>query len=757
MTGDPMADVARASWWNRTFRPGMADGAETFENWLDRTISLLLIASLAFSLPGAVAAVFAASRQSQPTRILLLGGAYALVLATAMLPRRIPFWVRAGILLAIPLTLGVVSVWSQGLAGSGRILLIAFPLAATILFGIRGGAFAFLISLVVYGTVAWAAVRGGSFSSAITPNPADIAAWTSSGGALVLLGGLLVAGLGYVRERLAASMRQGQTLFQSTERERVDLEVRLAEGTRGLMRQALQLQTTAEIARLASQKMDPQQLLERAVELIRQQFGFYHASVFLIDPTGTWAELAASNGEVGRSLQQRNYRLAIGSASLIGWATANRLTRLALDVEQDPFYFRNPLLPETRAELAVPLQVGERLLGALDVQSVEAQGFQPDDVRAIEAIAGELAVAMDSAKELQDVRVRLEEAEGLVRGRVRASWDRLARKEVPEVIRIAPGGEEELGVATSLGSMAAAEQFGRRVVTEDGREAAFPIVVRGEVVASLGARRGPDEEAWSEDDLNLIEAIAGQAALAVENARQNAEEHRRLGELEVLNRVSQAVSQMLRLDSLLKVVHVQINQLLGSVNLTYAFYDSATGQLSQPYISQTGDVKSLPPRPLGDDLVSYVVRSQTPLLLGSDLPARAAGIGVRLDAAAPRSWLGVPMLVGEDVVGVIAVEDLQLPERFTDDDAALLSTIASQVAAAFQNARLLEQVQRTARRERLIHEIATKVRRAPDFRTILETTTRELGRALNAARASVQLGPGNGGSSDGKANPEEES
>jgi GAF domain-containing protein len=276
-------------------------------------------------------------------------------------------------------------------------------------------------------------------------------------------------------------------------------------------------------------------------------------------------------------------------------------------------------------------------------------------------------------------------------------------------------------------------------------------------VASLGARRGPDDEAWSEDDLNLIEAIAGQAALAVENARQSSEEHRRLGELEVLNRVSQAVSQMLRLDSLLKVVHAQINQLLGSVNLTYAFYDSATGQLSRPYISQTGEVKSLPARPLGDDLVSHVVRSQTPLLLGSDLPARAAEIGVRLDATAPRSWLGVPMLVGEDVVGVIAVEDLQRPERFTDEDSALLSTIASQVAAAFQNARLLEQVQRSARRERLIHEIATKVRRSPDFRSILETTTRELGRALNAARASVQLGRGNGGPSDGAANPEADS
>jgi GAF domain-containing protein len=104
--------------------------------------------------------------------------------------------------------------------------------------------------------------------------------------------------------------------------------------------------------------------------------------------------------------------------------------------------------------------------------------------------------------------------------------------------------------------------------------------------------------------------------------------------------------------------------------------------------------------------------------------------------------MGAPLLAGESLLGIITVQDRRLEGRFTEDDSALLATIASQVATAIQNNRLLEETQRTARRERLIHEITSKLRRAPDIRSILDTTAREVGRALNASRASVRLGEG---------------
>jgi GAF domain-containing protein len=126
--------------------------------------------------------------------------------------------------------------------------------------------------------------------------------------------------------------------------------------------------------------------------------------------------------------------------------------------------------------------------------------------------------------------------------------------------------------------------------------------------------------------------------------------------------------------------------------------------------------------------------------LEDSIQSQAAELGIQLDDPDLKSWLGVPLLAGNQTIGVLATLDKTREHRFTEDDVALLSTVAGQVATALQNARLLEQVQQSARRERLIHEITTKVRRSPDIQTVLETTAREVGRALNVTRTTIRLG-----------------
>jgi GAF domain-containing protein len=153
-----------------------------------------------------------------------------------------------------------------------------------------------------------------------------------------------------------------------------------------------------------------------------------------------------------------------------------------------------------------------------------------------------------------------------------------------------------------------------------------------------------------------------------------------------------------------------------------------------------GEETSLPSTPANQGLPGVVVRSRQPLLLAENVEHQAAELGVRLEEHVPMSWLGVPLLVGDRLVGLIIVQDYERSRSYTEDDVALLSTVAGQMATALQNTRLLEQVQRTARRERLIHEISSKVRQSPDIETVLETTAREVGRALNATRATVRLG-----------------
>ena len=521
-----------------------------------------------------------------------------------------------------------------------------------------------------------------------------------------------------------------------------ELEELVSQRTRVLERRALQLQTTADIIKLTTELPEPQLLMSQAIELIRSRFGFYHASIFIMDETGNWASLTASTGEVGRNMIARQHRLALGSASIIGWVTANRLPRVTLDVDQDPFHFKNPLLPETQSELAVPLLVGQRLLGALDVQSTESNAFSEDDIRALEAITSELAAAIDSARVQREMQEQLDRFERSDRLEIQAAWSRIARSRSVPIIHLNSRGEIGSPTDDFFPVIDDAIVQDATVVSPDGRDIAVPIQVRGETIATLAARRSKPSEPWNDEEIALMEAVASQSAQALEGARQQYEERRRITELEVINRISQAVSQILPQDTLFRIIRRQLVQAIGDTNLKICLFDPQEEIVNIAYDSGRETPGQATTQPLGDDLISLVIRSRQPLLLTDNPAQRAAMLGVSDFGEGIRSWLGVPMLLGDEILGTIVLEDYDQDNRFTEDDAALLSTIASQVAAGIQNSNLLDQVQRTARREHLIHEITSKVRRSPDMKAILETSTRELGRALNAIRSTVSLGPG---------------
>ncbi|HVN52818.1 MAG TPA: GAF domain-containing protein [Anaerolineaceae bacterium] len=163
-------------------------------------------------------------------------------------------------------------------------------------------------------------------------------------------------------------------------------------------RRALELQTAAEIARDTSGTLALDILLKRIVNMLCERFGFYHAAIFLLDETGSYAVVRESTGEAGVELKQRGHRLAVGSRSVIGTTTATAQPVVVNDVLQSEVHRFNPLLPETRAELGIPLKLGERVIGALDVQSTLVNSFHSDDVIVLQILADQIAVAIDNAR-----------------------------------------------------------------------------------------------------------------------------------------------------------------------------------------------------------------------------------------------------------------------------------------------------------------------------------------------------------------------
>ncbi len=149
--------------------------------------------------------------------------------------------------------------------------------------------------------------------------------------------------------------------------------------------------------------LDLDQLLPKTVDTICDTYGFYYAGVFLIDEDEQWAVLRAGRGEAGAAMIAAGHKLALDGNSMIGTAILRREARVALDVGEEAVFFRNPHLPRTRSEAALPLVMGDKALGAITVQSAKERDFGPDDVNTLQAMADHLSVAIHNAQAVQEL------------------------------------------------------------------------------------------------------------------------------------------------------------------------------------------------------------------------------------------------------------------------------------------------------------------------------------------------------------------
>ncbi len=289
------------------------------------------------------------------------------------------------------------------------------------------------------------------------------------------------------------------------------LEERVAERT-------AQLQAAAEISRAATAMRDLDELLRQALELIRERFGFYHASIFLMDEAGEFAVLRESTGEVGAQLKARGHRLGVGSQSLVGWVTQNRRARVAMDVAGDPFHFKNPLLPDTRSELSIPLIAGDQLLGVLNVQSTELNAFNENIVPVLQTLADQLSVAIQNADLFQRTQTNLREVSALYQQVTGAGWRTFVRQQPREIVyELEPGARAEAEAS--------------------GPPLTIPLRLGETVLGSIelyGWRTsaiGPEEQA-------VLDTVATQISVALENATLFQDTQRRRNREQLINEIT---------------------------------------------------------------------------------------------------------------------------------------------------------------------------------------------------------------------------
>src|SRR5690606_2837132 len=184
------------------------------------------------------------------------------------------------------------------------------------------------------------------------------------------------------------------------------------------------LDIAARIGHETATLRDIDKLLNRAINLICEEFGFYHAQVFLLDDVGKNAVLVYSYGETGQKLLEQNFKIPVGSESVIGTVTATGQPLIINGTAKPEGPHRvNPLLPQTRAEMALPLQISDQIIGAVDIQSVIANSFRAEELRTFQLLADQIALAIQNARLILQSEERIEQIDALNRRLTRAAWE----------------------------------------------------------------------------------------------------------------------------------------------------------------------------------------------------------------------------------------------------------------------------------------------------------------------------------------------
>jgi GAF domain-containing protein len=552
-------------------------------------------------------------------------------------------------------------------------------------------------------------------------------------------------------------------------------------------KRAEQIHTAAEIARMATSASDLDTILQRTVDLIVERFSYYHSGIHLIDPSGEKAILAKASGGLDAVNALSGLEVSVGSKSVIGWVAANNRSWVASDVHQDPYYMELDALPETRSEVGLPLSIGDKVLGVLDVQSTELNAFDEKDVATLQIIADQIASTLLNVQALEATQTDIQPTAMLYQ----ASHEISAAENIDQVFSALAKTLHQIPLASALFRIGDDDSFvisaidvrnenvdivsNEIQITDQKHSRAFgnkPLIVAdildppkniptplfdlarrlgcgslallpmrtGDALIGLLLIGAPAKDSLPRDSFESVNSLVEISVTAIEKLSAIATMTQRLSELQSLNAISQSIATETELQRLYEILHHSIRQVMGSVNFLVALYDAGTNMIHVPYMDDGDGVISIPPFPLGQGLTSVIIRTRQPLMIVEDAENRSRELGAIVTGDKPAmSWLGVPLLVGREIIGVIVVQDLEEEYRFDDHDLRLLTTLSGQIASTIHNARLLTQTQEAAERDRLLYEIINKIRRTNDINTVMQITTEELSKTLNARRGHIEI------------------
>ena len=302
-----------------------------------------------------------------------------------------------------------------------------------------------------------------------------------------------------------------------------------------------QLTAMNEVGRAASSSLDPNELITRVINLFPEQFGYYYAAIYLLDPSEKWVELIFATGEAGKVLKQNHHRLDVSGRSMVGGAIREKTARIAQVASQEKQRFENPLLPYTRSEIALPLIAGDRILGALNVQSMKEADFTPEVIETMQNMAGQVAIALENARLFQEAQQVIKEMRAVQQQYLMEGWQGFT--------------SENNDLEYVLGDE----------IRDNPKIIEVPISLRDQILGEITLE---SSEEWTLDQQSLVDAVAKQAAIALENARLVSESRQAAVRERMLAEINSKIWSAATIDSILQTTVKELGRRLDASQAT---------------------------------------------------------------------------------------------------------------------------------------------------------------------------------------------
>lgn len=495
-----------------------------------------------------------------------------------------------------------------------------------------------------------------------------------------------------------------------------------------LAKNASELEIVSQVSTVAATILEPQEMLQRVADLTKSSFDLYHAHIHLLDESGQTLVLTAGAGEVGREMVAEGRRIPLAAeGSLVASVARNGKGATRNYETAGEGFMPHPLLQDTRSEMAVPMAVGGNVLGVLDVRSDKLNYFTELDMQTVTSLASQVAVALQNARSYARSEEALKELQELSRRLTREGWNEYLSAQHDQLTYTY---ELQDGKPQTNGNGA-----GTAVPNEDDSVLMQPLQIQGESFGQLAfTGLSPQDMEKAE----IIAAVAERLSAHLENLRLAeqtqvalSQTERRTEELAVLNEMSQTLTAQSTVDGVLQTVYDYLSRLMDTTHFFSVLYDE---EMDEVEFALTADEKELKwhteKRQAGHGITEYIIKHRQPLLMSENVGGRLAELGVTDYDKLPESWLGVPVTLGNRVLGVIGLESYTTPHLFTEEHLNLLTAIANQAAISIESTRLLQGTVALAEEEQILRQITARVSTAVDAESILRTAAEEIGRAL---------------------------